>query len=540
MTHIGMARDRQSTAFVRLLLFVCLAVAEMLATSLLFVLDRPLFGIEQVQYYVRQLVLLVAAGAVAFVLITWPKRHALLDTWRAPMDPGSWRLPLAVNLAVFAVLAAATVAFSQHVASVEHPPWAIYGGYLALLAVTGVSLLWVAAPISVWRVLLVEYRLAIALAACAGFAAMAAADMSRSAWNGFSGITLRLSYAILSLYESDARVSYAEQWLGIGNKFEVGVDASCSGYEGIGLVTVFLSLYLWVFRGSLRFPQALLLLPIGIVTIWLLNAVRIAVLVSIGAHVSPEVAIGGFHSQAGWIAFLLVAIGIMAMAPRIAFFANGERAAAAAPSGSERLMFAYLAPFMCLMAASIIAAAAAPYDAWLYLLKVAMVGACLWLFRDIYRDLLSRIDLIAMGSGIAVGMLWVVTAPTSQSSEVAAWIVAQPVWLAAIWLVFRALGSIVMIPIAEELAFRGLLYRWLISRNFETVSFATFSWLALIVSSLLFGLMHQRIVAGALAGAVFALLMFRSGRLSDAIVSHMAANAVIVVWAIAAQHWHLL
>ena len=117
---------------------------------------------------------------------------------------------------------------------------------------------------------------------------------------------------------------------------------------------------------------------------------------------------------------------------------------------------------------------------------------------------------------------------------------AQPVWLAALWLGIRAIGSIVMVPIAEELAFRGLLHRWLISRRFETVEFAQFTWLAFIASSLLFGLMHQRWIEGALAGAVFALLMYRSGRLSDPMAAHMTANAVIVVWAIAARNWSLL
>jgi CAAX prenyl protease-like protein len=94
-----------------------------------------------------------------------------------------------------------------------------------------------------------------------------------------------------------------------------------------------------------------------------------------------------------------------------------------------------------------------------------------------------------------------------------------------------------MVPIAEELAFRGLLHRWLISRRFDTVAFAQFSWLAFVVSSLLFGFMHQRWIAGALAGAVFALVMYRSGRLSDAIAAHMAANAVVLHWAIAVRNW---
>jgi CAAX prenyl protease-like protein len=98
----------------------------------------------------------------------------------------------------------------------------------------------------------------------------------------------------------------------------------------------------------------------------------------------------------------------------------------------------------------------------------------------------------------------------------------------------------VIVPIVEELAFRGLLYRWVISRDFQTVAFDRLSWVALGVSSALFGLLHSRPVAGALAGAVFALVMVRTGRLSDAIASHIAANAIIIAWAIAVGQWTLL
>ena len=93
--------------------------------------------------------------------------------------------------------------------------------------------------------------------------------------------------------------------------FSVVIDASCSGYEGVALVLIFLGLFLWSFRDRLLFPRALLLIPLGVGLIWLLNAVRIAVLVAIGAHVSPAMALEGFHSQAGWVSFLLVTVGLM-------------------------------------------------------------------------------------------------------------------------------------------------------------------------------------------------------------------------------------
>jgi exosortase E/protease (VPEID-CTERM system) len=448
-------------------------------------------------------------------------------------------LPLATNFALFGALTIATVAFSRYAATVETPPWGLYSGYLALLAATGVSLAWIAAPAGVWQTLLREHRLTVALALLAGIAALLAGALFQATWSELSGVTLRLSHAILTLYETNVRVDYGARNLGVGN-FLVHIDGSCSGYEGVGLVLVFLGLYLWVFRASLRFPNALLLLPLGVGTIWLLNALRIAVLVSIGGHASPELAIGGFHSQAGWIAFLMVSIGIMATAPRLAFFcADDDRREGG--SAGDRVMLAFLAPFMGLMAASVVTAAASPFDTWFYALKVGTMGALLWIFRDVYRGLPARAGAFAVGVGLVVGALWVATAPIDGGDpDLPAWIAAQPLGLAMAWLAIRAAGSVVLVPIAEELAFRGMLHRWLISRNFETVSYSAFTWTAFLVSSALFGLMHQRWLAGALAGAAFAIVMYRSGRLSDAIAAHMTANAVIVTWAIATQSWFLL
>ena len=539
MTPGGAASRPYYAALTRLLVFAVLAGGEMLATSLLFVGDLPRSSLQDVQYYVRQLVLLCVAGALAFVVVSWPKRHVLIAGWLARLTPGSWRLPLAVNLALFVLLTIATVAFSRYVATVSEPPWGLYSAYLVLLAATGMSLVWVAAPFSAWRSLVSQHRMEVATAAGAGLMALLAGVIAQAGWSELARFTLQVSSRMLSLYEANVRVDSNTHLLGVGD-FNVYIDDSCSGYEGIGLVTVFLGLFLWTFRRALLFPNAFLLLPIGIGTIWLLNSVRIAALVSIGAHISPEIAISGFHSQAGWIAFLIVTIGIMATAPRLAFFAAGGEPVTGSRPARDRIILAFLAPFMGLMATSIAMAASAPYDAWLYGLKVATVGFCLWIFRDVYLGLVAKVDPVALACGAIVGVLWLLTAPAGKSNDVGVWLMAQPAWLAALWLAIRAIGSIVMVPIAEELAFRGLLYRWLISRRFETVDFAKFSWVAFVVSSLLFGLMHQRWIEGTLAGAVFALLMHRSGRLSDPIAAHTIANAVIVGWAIAARDWSQL
>jgi exosortase E/protease (VPEID-CTERM system) len=323
--------------------------------------------------------------------------------------------------------------------------------------------------------------------------------------------------------------------------FSVRIDNACSGYEGIGLVTAFLSLYLWAFRSRLRFPQAFLLVPVGLAAIWLLNSVRIAALLSLGAHVSPDVAVRGFHSQAGWVAFLAVTVGIMAIAQKSSLMSAAARSAPRSSSASDRVILAYLAPFIALMLASIVIAASAPYDRPLYALKVVAVGVTLWMFRDIYRGWTWRVSPVSVLAGLIVAAAWIATDPApSGGSELRAWLEGQGTLAVTLWLALRVLGATVMVPVAEELAFRGFLHRWLISRNFEAVPIGQISLMAFGVSSLLFGLMHERWIAGVLSGAVFALAMYRTNRLSDPIAAHMTANAAICAWAIGCGQWSLL
>ena len=48
-------------------------------------------------------------------------------------------------------------------------------------------------------------------------------------------------------------------------------------------------------------------------------------LIAIGALGHPSVAVGGFHSQAGWIAFNAVGLGLVAGSRALGLFAAGDR-----------------------------------------------------------------------------------------------------------------------------------------------------------------------------------------------------------------------
>jgi len=358
-------------------------------------------------------------------------------------------------------------------------------------------------------------------------------------WGLLSGATLRGSHWILTLYEKDVFLDAQNAILGAGG-FNVLVLKECSGYEGIGLVLSFLALYCVFMRRRLRFPHAFVLFPIGLATVWLMNCVRIAALVSIGRHLSPTIALDGFHSQAGWIGFLIVTIGVMVVSQKPSFFRRPRNSQTTRRLVDEPQV-AFLAPFAVLMATSVIASLFAPHDQWLYVLKVVSVAAILGYFWRSYDSIWAPVSPISIVIGVVAGVVWAATDPSAGDlSALTAWLDSQPPWLRLLWLSLRSAGLVLCVPMAEELAFRGYLQRVLISRNFSRVSPEQFSWLSFVMTSALFGLLHERWLAGALAGALYSCLTYRTNRLPDAIAAHVTTNAVILIWAIAGGQLSLL
>ena len=112
--------------------------------------------------------------------------------------------------------------------------------------------------------------------------------------------------------------------------------------------------------------------------------------------------------------------------------------------------------------------------------------------------------------------------------------------MASIWLAGRIGAAVITVPVAEELAFRGFLLRRLIQSRFDTVDPRTVTWLSILVSSLLFGVLHgNRWGAGAAAGALYAAAYSRRGRIGDAVLSHALTNALLAGWVIFSGAWGL-
>jgi exosortase E/protease (VPEID-CTERM system) len=372
-------------------------------------------------------------------------------------------------------------------------------------------------------------------------------------WKPATDLTFTLVQGLLHLFLSNVVADRSSMIIG-NPKFMVQILPWCAGFEGTALMLVFSVAWLGYFRREFRFPRALLLIPAGMLVIWLSNALRITALILIGVAGAPKVAAGGFHSQAGWIAFNCVALSFAVLTRHMPWFASKRFAADRSASvqlstvsvvaaAGHNPTAAYLAPFLAILAAAMLSRAASGGFEWLYPLRFVVAAAVLWFFRSTYSELNWRFGGFSVVAGIGVFGLWLgldLMTHASQTSALGGSLASLSAPARIAWLIFRTAAAVITVPIAEELAFRGFLIRRLSSANFDSLSPRHYTYIAVFVSSLAFGLLHgDRWLAGTLAGLIYAFAFLRRGRIGDAAMAHATTNALLAVWVLAGGKWYL-
>ncbi len=531
----------------RTLAWLALCVTEALTISYLFEINATGAGHLNPVFYVTSLARLVMVAALVFCFVAWPDRARIARMWSASQSEHNAFRAATLNLVLFALLAAASVIITTEARKRGGPPWELVYVYLPFVLLTGLTLARIDVPLrSMLAIARSESRSVLISLATSAMILFISLQISPAIWEDLAELTLRISAWMLGLVDASTQVDLPHRVIVVGD-FAVHIDASCSGYEGLSLIAGFVSIYLWTFRKDLRFPAAFLLYPIGLGAIWLLNSVRIASLAWIGGHLSPQVAQQGYHSQAGWITFLFVSSALMLLSRKLHLFTASPATGLLAEREQQALQArrqrdVYLVPFIAMMIGTIVMSATSPHDQPAYVVKAGLILAALMFYRRFLPLERVSLDITALLAGLAVGVLWIVSAPEGKENSqlLADWLQELPWWIALGWLLVRGVGTIILVPIAEELAFRGFLYRRLIASDFAAVSKTQLSLLALAANSALFGALHDRWFAAAASGVLFTLVMLRRGKLQDAITAHAFANAVIFFWALAARQWALL
>ena len=404
--------------------------------------------------------------------------------------------------------------------------------WILLSAATLTTWLFSALPPRFWFRWIARSRLPLIAAGIAGVAAYALGAWAQELWAPERSLPLQrasfyLVATILQLF-GQLGVNRPDEMVIGTSRFVVTITSRCSGLEGMGLICAFIGIYLWTCRRELSFPQALLLFPVGMVSIWLLNSVRIAALILIGGW-DQDVALKGFHSAAGWIFFNLVAVGLVWTSSESRLFIKappGERA--------DNPSTKYLLPLIVFLTASLIARILPPE---FYLAATAIpVLAALWFCRSTLLSLEWKPSWFNVLAGCAV---FAVTASVSYATSAHVPIATAnlPTTETFGLLALSLASGAFAIPIAQELAFRGYLARKLVAPNFEEVPFARFTWLSFVGSSIAFGILEPNWLAGVFAGMIFAAAMYRRGLLSDAIVTHVTSAGLLFALATIAGKW---
>ncbi len=391
-----------------------------------------------------------------------------------------------------------------------------------------------------WRRVLAEHRASLFCGLVAGVLSWGSGLATQELWRPLARYTFALVTWTLNLFYTNTVADPARLVVGTP-RFKVAISPSCSGVEGIALIIVFLGGYLWLYRRDLKFPRAYLLLPLGIASMWLANAMRIVALVAIGTAGWREVAAGGFHSQAGWILFNAIALTFVGVSMRVRAFARDAEPTPHAEGRRSDETTPYLAPFVALTAGAMLTGALTGGFEWLYPLRVLAVAVVLWMFRERYTGMLSNWSWWPLLVGGATFATWLVFVPATDNA--ATWpeaLRSVPWYWAAAWLFVRTAGFVVAAPLAEELAFRGFLRRWIVRRDFEHVPMGIFTWGSFLASSVLFGLLHGSVwFPATVAGMLFAIAVQRRGTLRDAVQAHATTNGLIALYVMATGQWYL-
>jgi exosortase E/protease (VPEID-CTERM system) len=367
--------------------------------------------------------------------------------------------------------------------------------------------------------------------------AMLIFKLSQLLWVPAAALTFRLVSIAMQPLIPSLRLDASALTL-TTDHFAVQVSETCSGLEGMGLMLAFCTAWLWYFRREYIFPRALIIVPLAVLLIFLLNTARIGALLLIGDAGHERIATVGFHSQAGWIAFNLAAFGVAYAAKHSAWL---NRAARGPAAGAHDATAAYLMPLLAILAAGMVAHAVSAGFDLLYPLRILGAVAALWAYRRSYDTLDWRFTWRGVSTGVAIFGVWAavahfVTTPAAMPDDLA----RLPGPARDAWLGCRTAAAIITVPIAEELAYRGFLMRRIAGAAFESVDLQSVRWPAIIISAVVFGIMHGSLwFPGIVAGIAYGAVAVKTGKIGESVAAHATTNSLIAIQVLLFDQWQL-
>lgn len=103
----------------------------------------------------------------------------------------------------------------------------------------------------------------------------------------------------------------------------------------------------------------------------------------------------------------------------------------------------------------------------------------------------------------------------------------------------RLIGLVVLVPLAEELFWRGFLLRWFVSPEWQTVPVGQYTPGSFALVTVLFTLAHPEWLAAAGYAALINGLLYWKKDLWNCVVAHAVSNLLLGVYVLTTAAWDL-
>ena len=205
---------------------------------------------------------------------------------------------------------------------------------------------------------------------------------------------------------------------------------------------------------------------------------------------------------------------------------------------------------------------------YLYPVKAVIVALCLLLLLRNYDELRFSdwknlpATLVSCVVGVVVFILWINMAWTIQDVSLVLRDITEKLGLGLKWspqnpsalagydpfkfqdvvtrnflISSRLIGAAVIVPVMEELFWRSFLLRYLVNNDFTRVAVGTFTWGSFLIVTLLFGVEHDFLFAGMMAGIAYNLLAVYTRSIAQCILSHGVTNLILGIYVLNTGKW---
>jgi CAAX prenyl protease-like protein len=180
---------------------------------------------------------------------------------------------------------------------------------------------------------------------------------------------------------------------------------------------------------------------------------------------------------------------------------------------------------------------------WIYPAQTILCGALLLYFRECYAFHGLKNVGFTLLIAFAVFVLWI--APQQFLNFASRTIGFDPEILgnnpALYWstILFRFIRLVVVVPVMEEIFWRGFLLRFVIDEHFERVPFGKFAWPSFAIVALAFTFSHARAdwLAAFATGALYNVVAYRTRSLASCVLAHAVTNLLLGFWIMQTQQW---